>query len=377
MNPPNNDTQAPLLLGLGGSLLTICILLLCARFWSRRHNLRADDWAVLLGTVRLLSLQHLQPTNICNQLLAITNFVIQCIACTHGFGRRTRYTSASERRATLELIFIHQVLWYWSITLVKLSVALLLLRLKSSRRWNLFLYGIITLLILTVITQTLFQFLQCRPFNVYWDPSVALEPDGVKCIGREAIDANIIANSTIHVATDMVFSLAPMTFIIRKLHRPRGEKVFLSILMGLGLFASTFAILRTVGLSTFYSAGNDFFRGNVMPTLWSTLEVEVALIAATAPTLRSFLHRVLVRLGGYFYEEESETQIRGRLVELGFLVEEEAYGKGECWAVERKPSKPDIDVGTSGSWSSGKRKDNFGDTVVEEKEVIMIAVTVP
>ncbi|KAH4082298.1 hypothetical protein HBI49_196790 [Parastagonospora nodorum] len=359
LEPPVNDTQAPLLLGLGGTLLALCILLLCARFWSRRYNLRADDWAVLSGT-----------------FLATILYAIQCIAVHHGFGRRTAFVSSEDRSTTLFLIFVHQVVWYWAIALVKLSVTFLLLRLKSSFRWNIFFYGIAGLLIVTVITQTLFPFLQCRPYSVYWQPELAFSPGGVQCFPKEVINANIIAYSTIHVVTDVIFSLAPGAFIIRKLTRPKSEKVFLSILMGLGMFASTFAIVRTVGLSTFYSSGNDFFRGNVMPTLWANLELLVALIAATIPTLRSVVHRGLFRLAGFFYEEENETHVRNKLVAFGFLKEEEAYGSGGSCKSERKASKPDIEVGTIGSMGKAKRKDEFGETVVvEEKEIVMVVGT--
>jgi hypothetical protein len=129
--------------------------------------------------------------------------------------------------------------------------------------------------------------------------------------------------------------------------------------MGLGLFASSFAVLRTAGLATFY-VQEDFFRMNVMPTLWAMLEVEVALIAATVPTLRAFVHRVLVRMGALFYEEGSERQIREGLVALGFLVDEDVGG------------------GVIGREREAKRLEefDFGDTLVERGEVGMVSVNV-
>jgi hypothetical protein len=304
------------------------------------------------------------PTDNPSQILAIFNFLLVSFACEYGLGRRTAFVSDSNRSSALRLIFTLQVVFYWSITLVKLSVAFLLIRLKPTRRWKIFLYSTITLLLLNVIAQTLFQFLQCRPFSIYWDPSVASQ---AQCVSKVVINTNIIVNSTIHVTTDLVFSFVPITFI-RKLHRPRSEKIFLGVLMGLGLFASTFAILRTAGLSGFY-AQNDFFRMNVTYTLWAMLEVEVALVAATIPTLRSFMHKTLVRTGTMFYEKESETQIRGRLVALGFLAEGEE-------TMERKASKPDLVVGKLGKKEEealekrlGTLEFEFGEGSVKEKEV--------
>jgi hypothetical protein len=56
---PSNDSLAPLLLGLSGGLLVLSILLLSARLWSRRRNLKADDWAVLAGIVRPRQINHI------------------------------------------------------------------------------------------------------------------------------------------------------------------------------------------------------------------------------------------------------------------------------------------------------------------------------
>jgi hypothetical protein len=309
------------------------------------------------------------------KLLAIVNYTVQCVACTYGLGLRTRFVSPSNRFRALRLLFILQVIFYWSIALVKCSVALLLLRLRPTRRWSYFLYTTMAILLVTVLAQTLLQFLQCRPFSVFWDPSAAKTPAGVKCLPLRVINGTIIAHNSVHVTTDLILSFIPITFI-RKLNRPRREKIFLAALMSMGLFASLFAILRTVTLRNF--TRDDFFRGQVMPALWGTLELEVALIAATVPTLRNFVQRVLVRLGSYFYDEQSETKVRGRLVELGFLAEgevEEVYAEGREW-----------EKGGCAPREERKRRDEFGDTVdsvVEEKErdfekemeVVMVTVS--
>ena len=294
------------------------------------------------------------------QVLAIAKYIIVCLACANGFGQRTKYVSAASRLAAMRLIFLCQALWNVSICLVKISVALLLLRIKQTHAWRIFLYSMMVLLILTAITSTLFQFLQCQPFSVYWDSSVFLK-GGVSCVPQELITGNIIAASTVHVSTDLVFSFIPITFI-RKLHRPRGEKIFLGVLMGLGLFASSFAILRTAGANMIYTS-HDVFRTTVMPTLWSMLELELALIAATIPTLKSFVQKSLMKLGRFFYDEKTETQVRNRLVELGFLNE----NSDEFVGLGRKLSKPDIgdDMTLASVRTSRKRKDEYAMTVEE------------
>ncbi|KAF1848086.1 uncharacterized protein K460DRAFT_364085 [Cucurbitaria berberidis CBS 394.84] len=292
----------------------------------------------------------------------MAKYCLICIACAYGFGRHAEFIPQASRTAALRLSFICQVIWYWSITLVKLSVALLLLRLKPGRAWRNFLFSIMGVLLLNATVQTFFQFLQCRPFSSYWDPSTFFRPGGVKCVPRSVIIGNIIAGSAVHVSTDLIFSFVPIIFI-RKLHRPREEKIFLGVLMGLGLFASSFAILRTVWLQSFYTS-TDVFRTNVMATIWAMLEQEVALIAATIPTLKSFMQRSLVKVGGFFYDQDTETQARNRLVELGFLGTNNDEFSHSKMGMKRKASKPDLEMASIGNLTdSRKLKDDFGDPI--------------
>ncbi|KAF2685096.1 hypothetical protein K458DRAFT_300834 [Lentithecium fluviatile CBS 122367] len=352
----DNSTTAPMLLGLGSALLFISICLLMARMWSRLRpwRLKLDDWAVLGAT-----------------LLAVVQHILLGVSVFNGLGRRSRFVPFPQRRASLRLLFISQVFWYWSITFVKLSVALLLLRIKHTKRWRIFLYLIMALSVIAVIIQTCFQFLQCRPFSVYWDPRV-FRMGEVRCFRRSVINGNIVAFSSVQVALDLIFSFIPITFI-RKLNRPRREKIFMCVLMGLGLFASCAAIIRTTTLQGFYTSG-DIFRTNVTIALWAIVELQFALIAATMPTLKSFMEKTLVRIGLFFYDEGTEEQVRGKLVQFGLLGEGEMLEKDEGAVVGRGASKGSLGEGagtpTAKSLGAGRKvKDEFGDTVVDsEKE---------
>ncbi|KAF2793659.1 hypothetical protein K505DRAFT_188288, partial [Melanomma pulvis-pyrius CBS 109.77] len=298
----SNTTQAPILLGISGALLFVSIILLSARLWSRQRpgsRLSLDDWTILGATI-----------------LAIVQYALLAASVVYGLGRRSLFVPLPRRIISLELLFINQVFWYWSITLVKLSVACLLLRVKHTRRWKVFLYTIITIILAAAIVQTCFQFLQCRPFKVYWDPRV-FRQGPVKCFDRRVINGNIVTFSGVQVALDLIFSFIPITFI-RKLNRPRREKVFMCVLMALGIFASFAAIVRTMFLQGFYTS-QDIFRTNVPIALWAVVELQIALIAATIPTLKNFMEQVLVKVGLFFYDEGTETQVRDRLVHFGLL----------------------------------------------------------
>lgn len=69
-----------------------------------------------------------------------------------------------------------------------------------------------------------------------------------------------------------------------------------------------------------------------MPTLWANLELAFAMIAATMPTLKNVMQRGLNKIGSQFYEQESESRIRGNLVDLGFLHNQDETKE---WSDER------------------------------------------
>ena len=279
------------------------------------------------------------------QILAIAQYLILSVAVVNGLGRQARFVSFERRTTSLRLLFVSQLFWYWSITLVKISVALLLLRLKHTKRWRIFLYFVMVLALLAGLVQTAFQFLQCRPFSVYWDPSI-FRTGKVSCFRRSVINGNIVAFSSVQIALDVVLSFVPILFI-RKLNRPRREKVFLCILMSLGIFASCAAIIRTMTLQNYYTVG-DSFRYNVTISLWAVVEQQIALIAATIPTLKAFMEKTLVRIGLWCYDKGSEEQVRNKLVAFGLLSEGEVLEKDEMVVVGRPPSKTGT-VATVGS----------------------------
>ena len=192
-----------------------------------------------------------------------------------------------------------------------------------------------------------------------------LAKGSVECISHEAITGSIVATSAIHVTTDLVFSFIPITFI-SKLNRPRAEKIFLASMMALGLSASSFAILRTAAANLIYTSP-DVFRTTVMPTLWAMLELEIGLIAATIPTLKSFMQRSLVQLGHLFYEEQTEEQMRSRLVQLGYL-RPDGHGFDES---SLKAAKLDIDLEsvTDGGRPEPARKEAGKHTTVTVREL--------
>ncbi|KAN0109980.1 hypothetical protein V8E51_006367 [Hyaloscypha variabilis] len=175
--------------------------------------------------------------------------------------------------------------------LVKSSMAFMFLRFKRTTRWKIFLYSMIGLQIVVVICVNCAQFLMCRPLAAQWNPHTP----NVKCWPTKAIEASVYITSSIGILTDLTFSILPIT-IIRHLNRPFWERTVICCLMGLGIFASIAATVKTT-LVPYYGKTGDTLWDAVDITLWSTLEEQMGMVAACIPPLKRPFELLLRRHG--------------------------------------------------------------------------------
>jgi len=139
------------------------------------------------------------------------------------------------------LLYLGQHASGWAVAFAKLSIALMLFRLRpDSLRWRVFLAGMMFLPIAMAIVTSAVLFSACRPLSAMWD----LVP-GAVCLSREAVSRSVLATAVMAIVTDVVLSLLPLTFIVR-IQRPVGEKWLLFCLMGLGLVASAASVCKIV-----------------------------------------------------------------------------------------------------------------------------------
>lgn len=187
---------------------------------------------------------------------------------------------------------IAQPIWAWSMALIKISVAVMLLRLEQERCWRRFLWAMIGLQVLLGIYNNCSQLLQCIPIEATWHFT---DLEDAKCWSASTIRINIICVSTINITTDVIFALVPITFL-RKIRRPMREKVLIGVLMGLGLLAAVASSVKVAVSSTFGETGDPGFDG-ISVGMWSLIEEHIGLIAACIPCLRQPFNKLLHYLG--------------------------------------------------------------------------------
>lgn len=188
-------------------------------------------------------------------------------------------------------LIIGQLLWLLCLGMCKISVAMMFLRIKQERRWGLFLYSSVFLIIAITVACYIMTFLQCRPIAALWDPTIR----GAKCWAPEDRQLYAVAVSIFMIATDVMFSILPITFI-RQLNRPLREKIVVCFLMGLGLVGSVASIIKTVQLNHFGTMNDSLWIGFNL-AIWSFLEQQLGIITISLPCLKSTFEHVLIRFG--------------------------------------------------------------------------------
>ncbi|PVI01940.1 hypothetical protein DM02DRAFT_486339, partial [Periconia macrospinosa] len=209
----------------------------------------------------------------------------------NGLGRQTSYVSPPNRKKAIHFQIISGVLWVISVGMCKISVAIMLLRFKQERRWKLFLYSLILVLLAGTIAICFISLLQCRPLAIMWDPKIV----GAKCWDPKHRQIQVSVASIFVIVTDFILSVLPITFI-RQLHRPLREKIILCFLMGLGLVASGAGIAKTVLLKK-YRNKPDLLWVTMDFVILSFLEQQLGIIAGSLPCLKAAFERTLTRFG--------------------------------------------------------------------------------
>lgn len=197
------------------------------------------------------------------------------------------------------LIVATGVLWVWALCIIRMSVALMLLRLKDSRPWKTTVWTVIAVQVCMVIVGTTMHLVLCNPISGRWTKVG-------KCIPDPDFTKYGYVYSAFTIASDLILSLLPLTFI-RSLHRPLHEKVLIAVLMAAGLGATVVAILRVlfiVGLGPGATKGPYF--NMVQDLLWG-FELTIGVLAASVPTLKAPIHRKLLSWG-VLRDKDEETQ---------------------------------------------------------------------
>lgn len=223
--------------------------------------------------------------------------------------------------------------WGMSMTFIKVSIALTLLRIQQkSLAWRIFLYTIMAVQSLYGVLNLFFNLvIACRPLNAAWDYGYQMmHPDACVSFDIQKTVSNI--GSSINITTDILLSLSPAIFLF-KLNRPLRERLFVCGLMAMGLFASGASITKTViviqGYGNLSMPPEEFWPTSISICLWTSMEQLLGVLAACVPAMKNLFQLCLGKVGvslttsrnpgrsGYYMNSSSRPGIGGSHVGTG------------------------------------------------------------
>ncbi|KAL0780557.1 hypothetical protein CaCOL14_001892 [Colletotrichum acutatum] len=149
--------------------------------------------------------------------------------------------------------------------------------------------NIVTGLHLNFVTQPLCLIALClaKPLAFTWDFSI----EGGKCIPQADLKFAAFFNSSVSVLTDLLFALLPVPIMWKVQLNWKVKSAVIGVL-SLGIFATIAAVIKISFLSG-YGKHGDFLFNSTDITIWTTVEICTAIIAASIPCLKPLFKAIL------------------------------------------------------------------------------------
>ena len=193
-----------------------------------------------------------------------------------------------------------------SMSAIKASVLLFFLRLIDNRHSRTLYYTVIAGIVLIALAGTAFIFVlifSCQPISAVYrgmDPKWLTE---YRCINREPSD---LFNGIFNICTD-IYSIILPVLVVRGLSMDRKRKIVLYVIFCCSLIVVVASIVRTIYGKRIYRDARADLTCKYSPCLqlregfadmtgvgynlfvWSSLELHLALICASAPAIKGFI----------------------------------------------------------------------------------------
>ncbi|KAI9757586.1 MAG: hypothetical protein M4579_003398 [Chaenotheca gracillima] len=265
----DNANKAPGLLVTIWTLAALSTIILGLRFYVRAcivHRVGWDDYWMLLAWVG-------------NTLFA--SFLT--VSCHYGLGRHF-YTLSEDRQINaMHWDFVGQAWGVFTPMFARISFSFTLLNLVGSTsklKRQLIWFFIIAQLAAGVSTVILI-YVQCGSHvEALWDHRVK-----ASCWSPNVQTYYGFFQSTVNSVTDLFLTLLP-AWIVSQTQMRKTLKLLVAGLLGMSLFAMVASIVKTYELKNL-GARNDFTWNTPIFFIWTVVELNVVIMAASIPTLKA------------------------------------------------------------------------------------------
>ncbi|KAF4636567.1 hypothetical protein G7Y89_g1526 [Cudoniella acicularis] len=257
-----NVDRGPFILALQWATTSVALLVIVARLYVRSAIIKYRGWDDYLIVFSIIN--------------AIGAAACDTLAVQHGYGHHGFYLSDTEATTATKWNYLAIPFSLMSNVSAKLSICFFMLHINQEKRYARILVSVGCLVFALVISNCIYVFTQCRPASALWT--------GVgKCLDPKISFIFGIFTSIIFILADVTFATFPLTFLW-DLNLNMRKKFAIGFVLSLGLIAAAFGIVRCTQLVDL-QPGSDILFETIDITIWSFLEQNVTITAASIPVL--------------------------------------------------------------------------------------------
>ncbi|KAF1928177.1 uncharacterized protein M421DRAFT_391775 [Didymella exigua CBS 183.55] len=272
--PPNED-EGPIILGATLTVTIMALITMATRLFvrismMRQRSLGWDDYMMLSAMV-----------------LCIAGQIVIIPQVYYGAGRHIQYIEPHEFAMGYKFNFITQPIYVVAIALVKISVGFFLLRIAVRAVYRRIIIGIMTFMAVYTTGCFFTIILQCTNIAVLWDHTVK-----ATCWSVPTIKILSYLNVSLNIVTDVLFSIVIPIPLLWNVQMNKRQKSSLLCILGLGVFATAAALVKTSFLPSYGRTG-DWLWDSRNLTIWTVVECNTGIIAGNLPCLKPLFRVVL------------------------------------------------------------------------------------
>jgi hypothetical protein len=188
--------------------------------------------------------------------------------------------------------FLCEIFYGLSSTFTKLAAGTMLLRLTTKRLHDRIIWSVMALAGLFGIAFVGQIISQCQPTAFFWSPT--RDPLQGHCMSPKIILGFTYSHAVVSSIGDWTFGILP-AFLVSGLNMNLRTKVSVFLLLSLANVGSIATLIRVKAIHQI-STSSDFLFATVDLVIWSSVEVGIAIIAASIATYRP-LFKTFFRIG--------------------------------------------------------------------------------
>ncbi|KAK3670136.1 hypothetical protein LTR78_009983 [Recurvomyces mirabilis] len=207
----------------------------------------------------------------------------------HGMGRHQYLLSVEEQAAQLKPLWASIWVYNLGLSCTKFSILFQYLRIFPYKKFRQTCYGLIAVVFVYTCWSFFSAVFFCTPVAFFWNSDIS----GGRCFNKFAV---WFANASFNILSDIAVGALPIP-VLKELQLPDRQRYALIIVFALGGFTCIVSILRLQSLYV-VSKASDVSWNNPFAAIWSSVELNTAILCSCLPTLKTCVSRYFPRFFG-------------------------------------------------------------------------------